>query len=104
MPLWTQDGQELLYRPISGPGGVRLSLRSIGVSTSPSFTFSQEQSVPIGDFLSFPYYRSFDVTPDGERLLVVLSADQSGTGQDTRAEIHVVQNWFEELKERVPVP
>ena len=81
MPLWTQDGQELFYRPMSVVEGVRQTLRSIGVSTTPSFTFSQEQRVPIGDFLSFPYYRSFDITPDGERLLVVLQAIDAG-GKD----------------------
>jgi hypothetical protein len=103
MPLWTQDGTELFYRPISGPGGVRLSLRSIGVSTTPSFTFSQEQDVAIGDFLSFPYYRSFDATPDATQMLVVLPADQTNTNEVSRAEINLVLNWFEELVDRVPV-
>lgn len=104
MPLWTQDGSELLYRPISAAGGLRLSLRSIGVSTSPSFTFSAEQQVPIGDFLSFAYHRSFDVMPDGERLVVVLPAEQAQGGQSTRPEIQLVMNWFEELMERIPNP
>jgi hypothetical protein len=74
------------------------------VSTTPSLTFSEEQSVSIGDFLSFSYYRSFDITPDGERFLVVLPAEQTGTGQAPGPQLHVVLNWFEELQDRVPVP
>ena len=84
MPLWSQDSEELFYRPISQSSGMRQSLRSISVSTVPSFTFSNEQVVSIGDFLSFPYHRSFDVTPDGEGVLVVLPADGGGAGEDER--------------------
>tara|TARA_B100000686_G_scaffold291378_1_gene319380 strand:- start:559 stop:1434 length:876 start_codon:yes stop_codon:yes gene_type:complete len=102
MPLWTQDGQELFYRPITLSGGVRQTLRSIRVSTSPSFAFSGEEPVPIGDFQSFPFYRSFDIMPDAEQLLVVLPAQQEGD-EAPRSRLHVVLNWFEELKQRVPV-
>ena len=106
MPLWTQDGEELFYRPITlgSVGGVRQTLRSIRGSTAPAFSFSAEQPVSIGDFLSFPFYRSFDIMPDGEQLLVVLPVEQTGTDQAPRSQLHVVLNWFEELKERVPVP
>ena len=104
MPLWTQDGEELFYRPITLGRGALQTLRSIRVSTSPSFSFSAEEPVSIGNFLSFAFYRSFDIMPDGERLLVVLPAEQTGTGQAPRPQLHIVLNWSEELKERVPVP
>ena len=104
MPLWAQDGEELFYRPISLTPGMRQTLRSIRVSTTPSLTFSEEQPVTIDDFLSFQYLRSFDITPDGERFLVVLPAEQTGTGQAPGPQLHVVLNWFEELQDRVPVP
>ena len=103
MPLWTRDGDELFYRPITFSGGVRQTLRSIRVSTTPSFTFGTEQPVSIGDFLSFAFYRSFDIMPDGERLLVVLPEDQTGAADVPRSRLHVILNWFEELKARVPV-
>ena len=106
MPLWTQDGAELFYRPVTflvGPG-TRQTLRTIRVSTTPSFTFTAEQSVSIGNFLSFAFCRSFDIMSDGERFLVVLPAEETGTGQAPRPQLHVVLNRFEELKERVPVP
>jgi hypothetical protein len=46
--------------------------------------------------------RQYDVMPDG-RLLGKLSADQSTTGTEFTSRIHVVLNWFEELKQLVPV-
>ncbi len=50
------------------------------------------------------YYRDYDMSPDGERLLMVFPADQSDPGEPARPQINIVLNWFEELKERVPVP
>ena len=51
MPLWAQDGEEQFYSPVSRVGTLQ-TLRGISVSTTPSLTFSTEQQVPIGDFLS----------------------------------------------------
>ena len=53
----------------------------------------------IGTFHSVQFYRSFDVTPDGQRFLVVLP--EADVGQEFQ--IQVVQNWHQELLERVPV-
>jgi hypothetical protein len=43
---------------------------------------------------------NFDVSPDGQRFLMVKALEQ----QKSLTQIHVVLNWFEELKRRVPVP
>jgi hypothetical protein len=40
---------------------------------------------------------NYDVSRDGQRLLMVKSAQTEAATQ-----INVVQNWFEELKRRVP--
>jgi serine/threonine-protein kinase len=104
MPLWSRDGDELFYRPITTAQGMRQTLRSIRMTTSPSFSFTSEQAVSIGDFLSFSYFRSFDVTPDGEQFLVVLPAETDGTTEAQRPRLHVVLNWYRELLERVPAP
>ena len=102
MPLWSQTGNELFYRPVTGNRETRQTLKSVTVSTDPPFRFSSEQSLPIGGFISVQFYRSFDVTPDGQRFLVVLPED--GTlDADPGFQIEVVQNWLEELKSLVPV-
>ena len=42
--------------------------------------------------------------PDGERVLVVLPENQPDSAAPALPQINIVQNWFEELKSRVPVP
>ena len=49
-----------------------------------------------------PGLRNYDITPDGKRFLVVLPAKNDATKAAT-AQINVVVNWFEELKQRVPM-
>ena len=48
--------------------------------------------------------RQYDVSPDGERFLMVKLTGAIENVEDSAAPITVVLNWFEELKERVPVP
>ena len=46
---------------------------------------------------------NYDVTPDGQRFVLV-TPEVVEAGDDRLRQIRVVLNWFEELKERVPVP
>ena len=44
--------------------------------------------------------RAYDLTPDGERFVMLKSVDgEDGSGS---GELILVLNWFEELKARVP--
>jgi len=45
---------------------------------------------------------NYDVTPDG-RFLGVVDATLPQPGNTSAPQIQVVLNWFEELKQRVPV-
>jgi serine/threonine-protein kinase len=101
MPLWSRNGRELFYRTINQTGTAPQTLKKINVSTDPSFTFTSEEAVPIGRFMEFGYYRSFDVTPDGERFLVVLPPEQSELAP-VEPRVDIVVNWFEELKRLAP--
>jgi hypothetical protein len=44
-----------------------------------------------------PYGRNYDVASDGERFVMTMPIEQ-----DTAPQLHVVLNWFEELKRLVP--
>ena len=101
-PLWSPEGSELLYRPRADSGGI--TLRSVDIVTEPAFGFSNEQTLPVEGFNVVAYYRDYDISPDGEQLLMVFPADQPDSGEPARLKINVVLNWFEDLKERVPVP
>ena len=99
--LWSPEGNELFYRPAlsSAP-----TLRSVEIVTEPAFAFSNEQTLPVEGFTVVGGYRDYDMSPDGTRLLMVFPADRPESGEPARPQINIVLNWFEELKERVPVP
>ncbi len=100
--MWSPEGSELFYRP-GAITGTR-TLRSVDIVTEPAFAFSNEQTLPVKGFNVVRTYRDYDMSPDGKRLLMVFPADRPDTGEASRPQINIVQNWFEELKARVPVP
>ena len=57
------------------------------------------QVVRPGYFHAGEVHRTFDVSPDGERFLMIKQTANAG---DVRRSIVVVQNWTEELKRLVP--
>jgi hypothetical protein len=90
-----RDGQELFYLATTGalmrvPVEARSTVWSAG---TPVVLFQ-------GRYFTGSQGRPYDVSPDGRRFLMVkeAGADQG----DTRPQIIVVQNWFEELKRLVP--
>ena len=100
-PLWSPDGDQLFYRPISNSAGI--TLRSVDVVTEPEFAFSNEQTLPIEGFTVVSFYRDYDITPDGERFAMVFPVDRPSDGESTASRINVVLNWFQDLTQRVPV-
>ena len=101
-PLWSADGRELFYGRVGL--GTPPSLVEVDVRTEGAFTFGTERTLPIGEGSTTFGARNFDITPDGERFLMVLPAGETDSGERARPHINIVQNWFEELKQRVPVP
>ena len=101
-PTWARDGGELFYAVsrASGrsPGVYRVEFQA---EPNPAVT---DQEIVVENYLYQPRNANFDVTPDGEKVLVVLRADQASSVEPARPQINFVFNWFEELKERVPVP
>ena len=105
-PLWSPDARHIFYRRSFGTSAVRGSrLMEIEVKTGPPFDFGNERTLPIEDFLIFNVRRDYDITLDGQRFLMVFPADQADSVTETvDDQINIVLNWFEELKERVPIP
>jgi hypothetical protein len=97
-PLWSPDGKELFYRSratdvaVGGPAAIhRVEVRSDG-----AFTFTNETTLPVPGLLAFNNYSNYDITPDGKRFLILIRANS--TAATASPLIHIVQNWFEELK------
>ena len=96
-PVWSPDGKELLYVPSAG------QFAALSISTQPSFTFGSPVLLTRGFEGSVISVRNFDITPDGSFIGTPtggLAADSGGSGSPL---IQIVLNWFEELKQRVPV-
>ena len=47
---------------------------------------------------------SYDIAPDGRFLMMMSQISDDGATISDGNRINIVLNWFEELKERVPVP
>ncbi len=100
-PLWSPDGRELFFR-VTGEAGDRRYM-VVDVTTGATFTRSQPRVLfESREFSGTTPIRSYDIAPDGERFAMVTSTSQ--VEQEPVTRINVVQNWFQELKERVPIP
>jgi len=96
-PVWTQGGKEIVYVP----GASQIVAAS--VTTAPSFVFSLSPPIPSRFTTGAPSVaRTYDISPDGSRFLGITSPQRAAPGGDA-AQINVVLNWFEELRQRVPV-
>jgi serine/threonine-protein kinase len=84
-PLWSRAGDEIFYR-----NGDRLM--AVSVSTAPGFRAERPRLLFESAFVNVPG-SSYAVSPDGARFLLI-----EGAPQEVRDRIHLVLNWFEELK------
>jgi serine/threonine protein kinase len=106
-PLWSPDGDELYYCQY-------YEIYSAKIETSPNL----EPGKPEVLFEKTYYYDSaavgisaaWDIHPDGDRFLMIKpppAADEESSEASTTEEprkIRIVTNWFEELKEKAPIP
>ena len=74
-------------------------MMAVDIATEPTFTAGIPRELFKGKYVGTFPVRNYDVTPDGRRFLMV-----QGPGQSAEAvtQIHLVLNWFEELKRLVP--
>ena len=86
------------------PMGTSYSARFTGGVWSVDVRTLRAENLPIADFTRGFGNRNYDMTRDGEHLLMVYPAATSDSGEPVTPRINIVLNWFEELKERVPVP
>ena len=101
-PVWSPDGRELFYRT---QGGADLMVAQI--ETEP--TFSSRTPEPLFSLSGYGIGgatagRRFDLAPDGDRFIFRTSGTAEQTSDDADFNgLIFVENWFQELLERVPV-
>ncbi len=91
-PIWSPNGDELFYRSVN-------KWMVVSITTEPEFKAGTPKVVFEGPYINVSGL-SYDVAPDGQRLLVL----QPQYDDSQVRELHVVTNWFEELKQLVPSP
>jgi serine/threonine-protein kinase len=94
-PLWSRDGKQVSF--MTGPS----TSMAVNVTTAGGFASTSPTPVPRGALIGAPSGpRRFDVLADG-RFIGVVPAAASQTGPPATQQIHVVLNWFEDLRQRV---
>ena len=86
-PIWSSTKKEIYYRD-------KQKWMVATYTTKPTFQSNVPQLLFQGDYVKCQG-RSYDVTSDGQRFLVVEALDKSSSVTQLR----LVNNWFEELKQ-----
>ena len=102
-PIWSPGGGELIYRLNVTTTNVA-KLKAVALTTLPVPRVTTATDLPIRGFRPVAGYRDYDILPNGREFLMVLPVAQAPAGPPPRPRIHIVLNWFEELKARVPIP
>jgi hypothetical protein len=97
-PAWARNGRELFYVDENN------QMMAVPVQTAPAFSGGNPARVFETRYLVPNNGRTYDVSADGQRFLMIKGSDANERTSGTPpANIVVVLNWFEELKQRVPV-
>lgn len=96
-PLWGPDGRELFYRDSTA------AVMRVGIERGPGWA----ATTPTRMFAAGQYFfgageafgRGYDISRDGRRFLMIKDVTPDPSSAPT---IVVVQNWFEELRQKVP--
>jgi serine/threonine protein kinase/Tol biopolymer transport system component len=89
--IWSKDGRELFYR--SGD-----AMMAVDITTTPALSVGRPRRLFEKRYeLSLALWPNYDVTPDGQRFLMVRRVDED----EDPAQINVVLNWRDELRKLV---
>ena len=96
-PLWSPDGRELFY---SGPD----QMMGVSVETGETLGVGNAEVLFQGmqQYLFQPGRRNYDISPDGERFLMLKPGGAATDESSALAQMILVQNWHEELERLAP--
>ena len=91
-PRWSANGRVLTYR--NGD-----KMMEVDITTQPAFLAGKPKMLFEGPYVPpSPNNSYYDVSANGQRFLMLKPTEQA----QAATQIVVVQNWFEELKQKVP--
>jgi serine/threonine protein kinase len=99
-PVWSPEGKKLYYRNGDSMMVVDVGTDPINNLGKPKVLF-QSENLPIESSI----LSSLDIHPDGKRFLMLKPVETMGGESESNVpdKINIVLNWFEVLKEKVPV-
>ena len=89
-PVWLRNGRELYYR-----NGDKMMV--VEIKAGNRFSAGSPRTLFEGKFHEYREHPSFDVTPDGQRFIMVKVPPESEPRH-----LVVILNWFDELQTLVP--
>jgi len=98
-PLWSPNGKGLFYRKND-------EVIAVSLETEPTFKAVKSETLFRRNYVSRTQLDliPWDIHPDGKQFLMMKeSTGDATTAKTSRPRINIIANWFEELKERVPV-
>jgi eukaryotic-like serine/threonine-protein kinase len=99
-PIWSPTGRELFFVNRSSLMVTPVELTPFSAGT-PSKLFDAPSMVLDGRIVAVGTVRTYDISRDGKRFLMI--KENAASGEDEHpASMIVVQNWHEELKRLVP--
>jgi eukaryotic-like serine/threonine-protein kinase len=103
-PVWRGDGKELFYvKPNAdwNRSAGNVDIMAVSIEAQAGLSVGTPKALFSGEYAMNAPARGWDVTPDGQRFLLIRADEQSPAGNGL---INIVQNWHEELKRLVPRP
>jgi Tol biopolymer transport system component len=97
-PIWSADGRELFYVEPGGAAGLR-RMMAVDVDLTAGFRASRPRQLFEGSYAGTLPLRNYDY--DGRRFAMMKVLVD---GPPNVTHMHVVLNWLDELRRRVPVP
>jgi hypothetical protein len=99
-PLWSPDGREFFYLSEDN------FAMAVAVETKPMISFGTPKALfknkNLG--LTSEWGTPWDIHPDGTRFLMIKPPEAAKSlAAGPRPKSNIVLNWFEELKQKVPV-
>jgi serine/threonine-protein kinase len=97
-PQWSRDGKQLFFYNT-------FATYVVAVMTHPTFSVTNPDPLPFNVYVGRGpgFGRDTDIMPDGQHFVAVVPSEDAPADVTSARQFQFVFNWFEELKQRVPV-
>jgi dipeptidyl aminopeptidase/acylaminoacyl peptidase len=96
-PMWSRNGRELFF--VTQVDGKDTLVGAAVSTTGSAFTYGRPAAVlPLGDYFVVSASRTFDISLDGRRFLLVKKVSEAAPPP---ASVTVISHWFDDVRSRM---